>query len=339
MRNAQLGTRNAQLPRMASTKKAIYAAIIGNFAIAVTKFIAAGISGSAAMLAEGIHSLVDTGNGGLLLVGLKKSKQPPDDRHPYGYGKEVYFYALMVAVLIFGLGGGVSIYEGITHMLEALDPEHDIHMGDPTLSYIVLSLAIVFESVVWYIAWKEFQKAKGDASSWSFIRRTKDPTIFAVLFEDSAALAGLVVALLGVSLSQALEMPVLDGAASVLIGLILCIVAAALLYECKGLLIGESADPDVMQTVRGLVQDDAAILEIVRGLTLHMGPERVVLNLEVTFDPALEAEEIEAAVDRLERGVREEYDTVKYIFVEAKSLAGRQRDEPPVNGAPDAPAH
>jgi cation diffusion facilitator family transporter len=317
---------------MASTKKAIYAAIIGNFAIAVTKFIAAGISGSAAMLAEGIHSLVDTGNGGLLLVGLKKSKQPPDDRHPYGYGKEVYFYALMVAVLIFGLGGGISIYEGITHMLEALDPEHDIHMGDPTLSYIVLSLAIVFESVVWYIAWKEFQKAKGDASAWSFIRRTKDPTIFAVLFEDSAALAGLIVALLGVSLSQALEMPVLDGAASVLIGLILCIVAAALLYECKGLLIGESADPDVMRTVRGLVQDDAAIREIVRGLTLHMGPERVVLNLDVNFDPALDAEEIEAAVDRLERGVRQEYAAVKYIFVEAKGLAERQRDSPSGDG-------
>ncbi|NBC16034.1 MAG: cation diffusion facilitator family transporter [Bacteroidetes bacterium] len=325
---------------MASTKKAIYAAIIGNFAIAVTKFIAAGISGSAAMLAEGIHSLVDTGNGGLLLVGLKKSKQPPDDRHPYGYGKEVYFYALMVAVLIFGLGGGISIYEGITHMLEALDPEHTIHMGDPTLSYIVLSLAIVFESVVWYIAWKEFQKAKGDASAWSFIRRTKDPTIFAVLFEDSAALAGLVVALLGVSLSQALEMPVLDGAASVLIGLILCIVATALLYECKGLLIGESADPDVMQTVRELVQDDAAIREVVRGLTLHMGPERVVLNLDVKFDPALEAEAIEAAVDRLERGVREEYDTVKYIFVEAKGLAERQRDgQAGDGGAAPQPAH
>jgi len=324
---------------MASTKKAIYAAIIGNFAIAVTKFIAAGISGSAAMLAEGIHSLVDTGNGGLLLVGLKKSKQPPDDRHPYGYGKEVYFYALMVAVLIFGLGGGISIYEGITHMLEALDPEHTIHMGDPTLSYIVLSLAIVFESVVWYIAWKEFQKAKGDASAWSFIRRTKDPTIFAVLFEDSAALAGLVVALLGVSLSQALEMPVLDGAASVLIGLILCIVAAALLYECKGLLIGESADPDVMQTVRRLVEDDAAIREVVRGLTLHMGPERVVLNLDVKFDPVLEAEAVEAAVDRLERGVRQEYDAVKYIFVEAKSLAGRQRDGQSGDGATDAPAH
>ena len=147
-----------------------------------------------------------------------------------------------------------------------------------------------------------------------------------MLFEDTAALAGLLVALLGVSLSQALEMPVLDGAASVLIGLILCVVAGVLLYECKGLLIGEGADPDVMQTVRGLVQDDAAIREVVRGLTLHMGPERVVLNLEVKFDPTLDAEEIEAAVDQLERGVRREYPAVKYIFVEAESLGARKRD-------------
>ena len=321
---------------MASSKKAIYAAIVGNAAIAVTKFIAAGISGSAAMLAEGIHSLVDTGNGGLLLLGLKKSTRPPDERHPFGYGKEVYFYALMVAVLIFGLGGGVSIYEGISHILEVLDPEHAVEFGDPTLSYIVLSLAIVFESVVLWIAWKEFKKAKGTATSWSFIRRTKDPTIFAVLFEDTAALAGLVVAFLGVWLSRVLEMPVLDGAASVVIGLILCLVAAVLLYECKGLLIGEGADPQLMQDVRDLVADEPAIEEVVRGLTLHMGPQRVVLNLDVAFRSDLEAREVEAAVDRLERGVRARYEYVQYIFVEAERVGARRRDgrEPDEPSAP-----
>lgn len=309
---------------MASSKKAIYAAIVGNFAIAVTKFIAAGISGSSAMLSEGIHSLVDTGNGGLLLLGLRRSKRPPDDRHPFGYGKEVYFYTLMVAVLIFGLGGGISIYEGIKHIQEVLDPSHALELGDPTMSYIVLALAIVFEGIVWYIAWREFKKAKGTYGTWSFIRRTKDPTLFAVLFEDSAALAGLLVALLGLWLSRTLDMPVLDGAASVCIGLILCLTAAVLLYESKGLLIGEGADPQVMQAVRRLVADDPAIKQVVRGLTLHMGPERVVVNLDVKFNPTLDAHEIEIAIDQLERGLRAEFTMIEYIFVEAESLGARR---------------
>ncbi|MGI9175019.1 MAG: cation diffusion facilitator family transporter, partial [Rhodothermales bacterium] len=217
---------------MASSKKAIYAAIVGNFAIAITKFIAAGISGSSAMLTEGIHSLVDTGNGGLLLFGLHRSRRPADEQHPFGYGKEVYFWTLMVAVLIFGLGGGISIYEGIQHML------HPEPIGDPTLSYIVLALAIVFEGIVWFIAWREFNRLRGDVSSWRFIRATKDPTLFAVLFEDTAALLGLVVALVGIFLSRQLEMPILDGAASVVIGVILCVTATLLLKESKGLLVG-----------------------------------------------------------------------------------------------------
>ncbi|HMB92692.1 MAG TPA: cation diffusion facilitator family transporter [Rhodothermales bacterium] len=324
---------------MASSKKAIYAAIVGNFAIAVTKFIAAGISGSSAMLSEGIHSLVDTGNGGLLLLGLRKSKRPADDRHPFGYGKEVYFYVLMVAVLIFGLGGGISIYEGIKHIQEALDPSHALELGDPTMSYIVLLLAIVFEGIVWFIAWREFKKAKGTYGTWSFIRRTKDPTLFAVLFEDSAALAGLLVALLGLWLSRTLDMPVLDGTASVVIGLILCVTAGVLLYESKGLLIGEGADPQLMQAVRRLVANDPAIEQVVRGLTLHMGPERVVVNLEVKFNPTLDAHEIETAIDRLERGLRAEYAMVKYIFVEAESLGTRRSTDQPSGDSASSPPH
>lgn len=328
---------------MASSKKAIYAAIVGNFAIAVTKFIAAGISGSAAMLSEGIHSLVDTGNGGLLLVGIKKGKKTPDESHPYGYGKEVYFYTLMVAVLVFALGGGVSIYEGVHHMIESLDPEHHIELGDPTLSYIVLVLAIVFESVVWWIAWKEFKLAKGDKTSWAYIRGSKDPTLFAVLFEDSAALAGLVVALIGVWLSQTLEMPVIDGAASVLIGVILCVVATMLLRESKGLLVGEAADPTVVDAIRTMARDSDAINEVIRALTLHMGPESVLLTIEADFKDGLRAEEVEFAIDKLEQRIREEHPEVKYIFIEAERLGSRRRDgllpveTPPADGDPLPP--
>ena len=308
---------------MASSKKAIYAAIAGNFAIAVTKFIAAAISGSSAMLSEGIHSLVDTGNGGLLLFGLRRSRRPADERHPFGYGKEVYFWTLMVAVLIFGLGGGISIYEGIQHML------HPEPIGDPTLSYIVLALAIVFEGIVWTIAYREFNRLRGNVPAWQFIRSTKDPTLFAVLFEDTAALLGLIVALVGIFLARQLDMPVLDGAASVVIGVILCVTASLLLYESKGLLVGEGADPEVMADVRRLTEGDAAIQEVVRGLTLQMGPEEIILNLELKFNPDLDAEAIEETVDRLERGIRERHGEVKYIFVEAESLGRRRRDGRP----------
>lgn len=297
---------------MASSKKAIYAAIVGNAAIAVTKFIGAAISGSSAMLSEGIHSLVDTGNGALLLVGIKKAKRAPDKRHPFGYGKELYFYTLMVAVLIFGIGGGVSIYEGIKHVL------HPGELGDPTVSYWVLAFAIVFESVVWWIAWKEFKSAKGDLTSWAFIRGTKDPTIFAVLLEDTAALAGLIVALLGVSLSHAFDMPVLDGAAAVLIGVILCLVASLLLYESKGLLVGEALHPDVQGSIGETALTVSQVVGVKRILSMHMGPDHVVLNLDVVVESNLSVAQVEDTIGRLETTIKDDYPEVKQIFVEVQ---------------------
>lgn len=309
---------------MASSKKAIYAAIAGNFAIAVTKFVAAGISGSSAMLSEGIHSLVDTGNGGLLLVGIRKGKRAPDRRHPFGYGKELYFYTLMVAVLIFGLGGGVSIYEGVRHVL------HPAQLGDPTLSYAVLALAIVFEGVVWWIAFKEFREAKGDRTSWDFIRGTKDPTLFAVLLEDSAALAGLLAALTGLSLAHALEMPVLDGVAAIVIGVILCAVASLLLYESKGLLLGEALHPQVQKGIREVCGSVDGVDRVGRILSMHMGPDHVVLNLEVAFRDRLSTHEVERTTDRLEVAVRRDYPEVRQIFVEAETVGegGPRSTEP-----------
>lgn len=312
---------------MASSKKAIYAAIIGNFAIAVTKFLGAAVSGSSAMLAEGIHSLVDTGNGGLLLLGIRRSKRPPDDRHPYGYGKSLYFYTLVVAVLIFGLGGGISLYEGILH---TLDPGHPgpgsatvlgVTIGGLTLNTIVLGAAIVFEGLALRTALQEFNKQRGDTPFFEAIVTSKDPTTFTVVFEDTAAISGLVVALVGVHLANALHMPAIDGIASICIGLILCGVAAFLIWESKKLLIGEAAAPEIRESIRHLARDDADVEGVRRLLTMHMGPHSLLLNLDLAFPDDLDAEGVDAAIDRLERAIRQKHPTVQYIFIEAEALA------------------
>jgi cation diffusion facilitator family transporter len=317
---------------MASSKKAIYAAIAGNTAIAITKFIGAAISGSSAMLAEGIHSLVDTGNGGLLLLGIKRSQRPADAEHPFGYGKSLYFYTLIVAVLIFGLGGGFSMYEGIMH---TLDPGHGgtgtvtiagLTISGLTLNTIVLGSAIVFEALAFRTAWQEFNKQRGDTPLMPAIRQTKDPTTFTVLFEDSAAMAGLVVALIGVHLASALHMPIIDGIASILIGLILCAVAVFLIWESKKLLIGEAADPEIRQGVEEIAADDPDVEAIGRILTVHMGPHTLVLNMDIEFRDGLTSDEVEDAIDRVENLIRERHKAVKYIFIEAETLSKRARE-------------
>lgn len=316
---------------MASSKKAIYAAILGNFAIAVTKFLGAAVSGSSAMLAEGIHSLVDTGNGGLLLLGIRRSQRPPDDTHPYGYGKALYFYTLVVAILIFGLGGGFSFYEGLLH---TLDPGHGatgsatifgVTIGGLMLNTIVLSAAIVFEALAFRTAWNEFNLQRGDTNFWEAVRTSKDPTTVTVLFEDSAAMAGLIVALVGVHLAHLLEMPILDGIASMAIGLILFSVAAFLAWESKKLLVGEAAHPDVQASVRAIANEQPDVAALGRVLTLHMGPYNLVLNMEVHFRPELSASDIAHAVETLEDAVQEAHPEIKYIFVEAEALSGRRR--------------
>ena len=305
---------------VAKGKKAIYAAIIGNGLIAITKFVAAGITGSSAMLSEGVHSLVDTGNGGLLLLGLKRGKRPPDEDHPYGYGKEVYFWTLLVAMLIFAGGGGVSIYEGIKHIL------HPTESGDLNIAFIVLGLAFVFESGAWWVAWKEFQGSKGTATAWQAIRREKDPTSFAVLLEDSAALAGIVVAAVGIGLGHWLEMPVLDGIASVIIGLILASVAVILARETRGLLVGESAREGLVKSVRQVAEADDAVEEVLRLLSMHLGPDDVLVNLDLRFRSELGAGEIATAVTRLEKRIKAEHPRVRYLFMEVASLTVAARE-------------
>lgn len=294
----------------ASSKKAIVAAVLGNLAIAATKFAAATVTGSSAMLSEGIHSLVDTGNGLLLLLGIRRSRRPADADHPFGHGMELYFWTLVVAVMIFAVGGGMSIYEGVTHI------QHPQPLEDPFWNYIVLGLAVVFESISFTIAWREFGHARAGRGIWRAVRESKDPSLFTVVFEDSAALAGLVLAFLGVLLGHQLENPYLDGAASVAIGILLAFVAVFLAYESKGLLLGEAADPAVVRDLTALVLHDPAVTEIEHVLTMHMGPADILLNLKVRFVPGLSSLESGRAVDRLERAIRTAHPEITRIYVE-----------------------
>ncbi|MDJ0688548.1 MAG: cation diffusion facilitator family transporter [Xenococcaceae cyanobacterium MO_188.B32] len=303
-----------------SIKKTILAAIIANLAIAVIKFVAAAITGSSAMLSEGIHSAVDTGNELLLLLGVRLSQKPADESHPFGYGQELYFWTLIVALFIFAIGGGMSIYEGINHIT------HPVPLEDPLWNYIVLGLAVFFEGYSWSVALKELLATKREENIWQAIRSSKDPTIFTILLEDSAALLGLAIAFAGIFLGHLLNNPYLDGVASILIGVILATVAIFLVYESKGLLIGEGADPQTVASLKNITQADPAVKKVIRVLTLYFSPQEVLLNLEIQFQPNLSTEKLAVAVERLERQIRQEHPEIKQIFVEAKSLSSSQKE-------------
>jgi cation diffusion facilitator family transporter len=298
------------------SRTAIFAAIAGNLAIAATKLTAAFFTGSSAMLSEGIHSLVDTGNGGLLLFGAHKSRKPPDANHPFGHGKELYFWSLVVAILIFALGGGMSIYEGVTHLNHAV-------LHDPTWNYVVLGFAIIFEGASFYFALKAFRKEMSGEGILRTIRTSKDPTTFTVLFEDTAAMLGLIVALLGIFLGHQLNNPYLDGVASIIIGAILAVVAGFLAYESKGLLIGEGVDPAVLASIRSIARADPAVAKVRKSLTMHFSPSDVLLTLDIGFKKSLTAEKIAEAVVRLEKAIQAQHPEIKHIFIEAKSLHDR----------------
>jgi len=293
---------------------AIYAAIAGNLAIAVTKFVAAAFTGSAAMLSEAIHSTVDTGNGGLMLLGVFKSRKPADRDHPFGHGHELYFWTLVVGVLVFAVGGGMSIYEGMLHVI------HPVATENPVWSYSVLGIAAVFESTSWLAGWKAFSVERGRRGVLETIHETKDPTSFTVVLEDTAALLGLLFAFVGIFLGQQLGLPYLDGVASVVIGLLLCGVAVLMVYESKGLLIGEGLDKETLKKVRKLVEDDPAI-ERVRALyTLYLGPHEVLLTIELRFHSHISALEVRKGVRRLQKGIQSCHPDIKRIFFGAESL-------------------
>ncbi len=304
-----------------STKKVIYAALAGNSLIAVTKFFAAAMTGSAAMLSEAIHSVVDTGNQILMLYGLKKAAQPADEQHPFGYGMELYFWTFVVAILIFGLGAGISVYEGV----DKIRYPHPVK--DPYINYIVLVFAMVFEGWAWSVAFREFRRVKGDLPYWQAVRASKDPTVFTVLFEDTAAMLGLIVALVGIYLSSHLDMPILDGVASIGIGIILAVIATFLAYECKGLLIGERASSQVLNGLNEIIDKQPGILRVNEMLTMHLSPHDVLLNLSIDFKDQLSSQEVEREVSQMERDIKEQYPEIKRVFIEAQSWRGHQQDQ------------
>lgn len=301
------------------SKKVIYAALVGNALIAVTKFIAAAITGSSAMLSEGIHSCVDTGNQVLLLHGLKKAQKPPDQKFPFGHGKEVYFWSFIVAILIFALGAGISMYEGVIHIL------HPVPVEDPYINYIVLGLAMIFEGAAWYFAFKEFTKAKGKWSYVSAVKRGKDPSLFVVLFEDSAAMLGLAAAFLGVFLGDMTGIPYFDGGASIVIGLILAGTALWLAYETKSLLIGESANMPIVEGIRSIASSQDNIEHVNEVLTLHMGPDYILANVSLDFADRVSAQIVEDTIESIDKEIKSRYPQVKRIFIEAES---RKHNEP-----------
>lgn len=297
----------------ASSKKVIYAALVGNTLIAITKFTASVMTGSSAMLSEAIHSLVDTGNQGLLLHGLKRAEKPADKDFPFGYGKEVYFWSFIVAILIFALGAGISIYGGIRHIME---PEP---ITNPMINYIVLGLALIFEGVAWYMALREFRKSKGRWGYFKAVQRAKDPSVFVVLFEDSAALLGLIIAFLGVFLAQVTGILWFDGLASVIIGLILGSTAIWLAIETKGLLIGESANSEVNQEIYQIAASYPGIEHVNEVLTLHMGPGFILVNISIDFIDQVSAAEVEQTIAAIDIEIKEKNSLVKRVFIEAES--------------------
>jgi len=296
---------------MAESKVAIYGAIGANVAIAATKFVVAGITGSSAMLSEGIHSAVDTFNGVLLLVGIRLSQRPATPEHPFGHGKELYFWSLIVAVLIFGLGGGVSFYEGIQHIRK---PEP---MRDPTWNYVVLALAFVFEGTSFLIALRQFRAQARGVPFWRALGQSKDPTTYTVLAEDSAARIGLAVAALGIYLSHRFGMPELDGAASVVIGLLLAGVAVLLIGQARGLLIGEGIRPETARAIRSLAMEQPSVSDVGHVLSMYIGPDEVLAIVDVNFKEGTATGEAADAITAIEGQVRARFPMIRRLFIEA----------------------
>jgi cation diffusion facilitator family transporter len=300
---------------MEESRTALFVAIAANLAIAAFKFVAAAASGSSALVSEGIHSLVDTCDGVLLWVGVRRARKPPDAEHPFGHGKEVYFWSLIVAVLVFAVGGGMSAYEGIVRLIHPRPAEH------LTWTYAVLAGAFVFEGISWVFAWRNFGREREGRGIWETISNTRDPTSFAILFEDSAALAGLLVAAAGVWLRQRLGTPIPDAIASVLIGLILMVTAALLVQATLRLLLGQSADPATEAAIRRRAAADDAVARVGRVLTVHFGPENVVAEVEIVFRSELGADAVGRAIDRLTRRLESEEPILKHVFIEAQMPA------------------
>jgi len=298
-----------------ASKRVVYAALIGNLLVAATKFVAAALTGSSAMASEAVHSLVDTGNEVLLLHGLRRAAVPPDEQHPLGHGRELYFWSFVVTIVIFALGAGVSLYQGVRHVL-APTP-----MSNPVVNYVVLGLAGVFEAASWLVAVREFRAEKGQRGYIEAVQRSKDPTVFGVLFEDTAALIGIGIALVGIAASDVLRRPVLDGAASIGIGLLLGAVSIFLARESKGLLIGEPADSSVVASICAIAREHPGVERADGLFTVHLAPEQIVAAITADFTDTLSAGDVETAVSAIEDRVRAKHPDIILLLVKPQGSA------------------
>ena len=303
------------MARQSSSTKVVYAALLGNLLIAVTKAAAATFTGSSAMLSEAVHSFVDSGNELLLLYGMRRARKPPDSAHPFGHGRELYFWNFIVALMVFALGAGISLYEGINHIA------HPVPIENPVVNYVVLAVSCVFEGSSWWIALREFRAAKGRLGYLEAVGVSKDPTTFTVLFEDSAALIGLLIAFAGIAGASAFGVPELDGVASIGIALVLGVTAIVLARRTKELLIGESAYPAVQSSIMRIAGAHHGIVHANGVLTMQLGPHQVVVALSAEFEDKLTTPEIEECVNSLEAQIRQAHPEMAVLFVKPQTPA------------------
>ena len=298
----------------------IYSALAANVLIAIMKFIAGAYSHSSSMISEGIHSLVDTTNELLLLYGLKRSKKAPDKLRPFGYGKELYFWSFIVSILIFGLGGGISVYQGIAHIL------HPVSLEDPTWNYVVLSFSILFEGTSLIIAIKGFNKTRGGLSFWKAVVTSKDPSNFLVLFEDGAAVTGLIFVFILMKLNATWDLPYLDGIASIIVGLILVFVSLILARESRSLLMGEGIAPVTQKKIAAVAEKDPAVIKVNNILSTYEAPEEIVLMLIITFKPHLDTAEITDAIERIRNSIKKEFKLVEFVIIQPQTRTIQERE-------------
>jgi len=302
---------------MPVSKTPVYTALAANIAISATKLIAAFITGSSAMASEGIHSLVDASNEVLLLLGLRNSRKPPDENRPFGYGKELYFWAFIVSLLFFALGGGFSIYEGIQHL------QHPENIKNPVYNYVVLGIAFLFDGFSFITAIREFNRQRGSVPFWQAVKQSKDPSTFVVLFEDAADVIGILIAFTGILLSSLLPNPYMDGIASILIGLLLMLVAILLIRESRSLLMGESVAADELREVILLTESNDAVHSVVSHKSMYLGPEEVILLLKIYFNKNIQSQEIVQSIQVLRQTIQAQYPHYQHLFIEPVPKAGK----------------
>ena len=301
-----------------TSTRTLVVALLANLGIALSKFVAAAITGSSAMLTEGVHSVVDCTNQLLLMWGRRAAKKPPDKYHPFGYGRELYFWSFIVAVLVFSLGAGVSVYEGIIHILR---PEPAV---SPGIAYAVLLIAFFLEGWSTVEAYRDFSNAKGNLSWFQAVRRSKDPPAFIVLLENGAAMAGILAAAIGLALAQLTGDPFYDGAASIVIGTILAFTAMLLAYESKCLLIGEAANTALVKSLRDLADSQPGVVGVGHVLTVHSSPDQITVMMNVDFRDDMLAGEVERIVCHVEEEARERWPAVRRLFVRPMQGAAKQ---------------